>query len=83
MHLEIEKLTDINKAYQTQLEELKYILLEEIVAIHQKFNMFMSEEQASLIMNELNDSIKLSSSRLNSDRFTFIDQIYKKEERLT
>ena len=41
----------------------------------------MSEEQASLIYNELNDSIKLSASRINTDRFTFIDQKQTKDER--
>lgn len=41
----------------------------------------MSEEQASLLYNELNDSIKLSASRINTDRFTFVDQKHTKDER--
>lgn len=41
----------------------------------------MSEEQASIIYNELNDSFKISTSQINTDRFTFIDQMRKKTNR--
>lgn len=43
--------------------------------------MYMSQEQASLIYNELNDSIKISTSRINTDRFTFFDQKQRKDDR--
>ncbi len=49
-------MNNINKVYEQQINELKAILMEEVVKIHQKFNMIISEGVKS--DRELEDVLK-------------------------
>ena len=61
----MRKLQEINETYQRLVEELKFILMEEMVAIHQKINFIMSSEDVSVVYNEFEASLKRSNALIN------------------